>query len=136
MFATGGCTSCHNSDQGRAVPTTIHDMAKIFPGDKPDVLADRMPPLSPVLNTAGSFFDDKWAVVNASLRGEKRGVALPLLLDLARKPVFLHDDSVKSLEDLFDPSRGETAPHPFYVKDSGDRNDLSAYLRSLDIADK
>ena len=136
VFATGGCTSCHNSDQGRAVPTTIHDMAKIFPGDKPDVLADRMPPLSPVLNTAGSFFDDKWAVVNASLRGEKRGVAMPLLLDLARKPVFLHDDSVKSLEDLFDPSRGETAPHPFYVKDSGDRNDLSAYLRSLDIADK
>jgi len=71
------------------------------------------------------------AVVNASLRGLKRGIALPLLLDLARKPVFLHDNSVPSLEALLDPSRGPTAPHPFYLSRQGHRDDIVAFLRSL-----
>ena len=136
VFLTSGCTACHNSDQARAVPTTLHNMANIFPGDKPVVLAERKPPLNPVMNTPDSVFDDKWAVVNASLRGEKRGVAMPLLLDLARKPVFLHDNSVKNMEDLFNASRGKTAPHPFYLKDDRDRSDMIAYLRSLDTGTK
>jgi len=97
LFRTTGCTGCHNVDQGKPVPTTIIAMKTIFPGDNPVELAKREPPLNPVLNTPGSFFDDKMAVVNASIRGEKRGIALPLLLDLARKPVFLHDNSVPSL---------------------------------------
>ena len=80
----------------------------------------------------GSFFDDKWAVLNASLRGEKRGVAMPLLLDLERKPVFLHDNSVRNLQALFDPSRGALAPHPFYLRNPRQRADLEAYLKSLD----
>ena len=123
---------CHNVDQARPVPATIVDMKTIFPGDEPIVLAQRMPPLNPVLNTAASIFDDKMAVVNASIRGEKRGVALPLLLDLARKPVFLHDNSVATLNELFDPARGATAPHPFYIADSRQRADMAAYLRALD----
>jgi hypothetical protein len=57
------------------------------------------------------------AVVNASLRGLERGIVLPVLLDLDRKPVFLHDDSVPSLDALFDSSRGVDAPHPFYLSD-------------------
>lgn len=96
------------------------------------VLAQRQPPLNPVLNTAGNIFDDKMAVVNASLRGEERGIALPLLLDLARKPVFLHDNSVPTLDNLLSPSRGATAPHPFYLADASQRADMVEFLRSLD----
>lgn len=107
-------------------------MKTIFPGDNPVTLAQRMPPLNPVLDTVGNFFDDKMAVVNASIRGDIRGTALPLLLDLARKPVFLHDNSVSTLEMLFDPSRGMSAPHPFYLSDMTGRAELIAFLRSLD----
>ena len=132
VFAASGCTGCHNTDQSRAVPSTVHPMVQVFPGDRPMTLAMRMPPLNPVLDTPGTFFDDKMAVVNASLRGEKRGVAMPLLLDLARKPTFLHDDSVKSFADLFDAKRGATAPHPFFVGDQRQRADLIVYLKGLD----
>ncbi|MEJ7668594.1 MAG: hypothetical protein WKH97_07655 [Casimicrobiaceae bacterium] len=132
LFLTRGCTDCHNVDQGRFVPTFIVPMKTIFPGDAPVVLlASRMPPLNPILDTPGVIFDDKMAVVNASLRGLQRGIALPLLLDLARKPVFLHDNTVPSLDVLFNPSRGPTVPHPFYVPDAAQRNDLVLFLRSL-----
>ena len=132
VFRTSGCTGCHNVDQGRPVPNVVHAMSKIFPGDNPVVLAQREPPLNPVVNTPESIFDDKMAVVNASLRGEVRGIAMPLLLDLARKPVFLHDNSVPSLDALFDPKRGPNAPHPVYVSDRRKRTDVIAFLRSLD----
>jgi len=132
LFRTVGCTKCHNVDQDKPVPSFIVAMKTIFPGDNPVVLAQRMPPLNPVEDTPGFFFDDKMAVVNASIRGDIRGNALPLLLDLARKPVFLHDDTVKSFDSLFDPARGATAPHPFYLSDARTRADLIAFLRSLD----
>jgi len=131
-FLQSGCTGCHNSSQARAVPTTLHPMARIWPGDRPVILAARMPPLTPVQNTIVGTFDDKWAVVNASVRGEKRGVAMPLLLDLARKPVFLHDNSVGSLEALLGPGRGRMAPHPFYPANAQRRADMVAFLKSLD----
>lgn len=131
-FASAGCTTCHNADQSRAVPTTIHAMLRIYPGDRPMLLAPRTPPLNPILNTVPSFFDDKMSVVNASLRGEKRGVAMPLLLDLARKPNFLHDSSVPNLERLLDGSRGAMAPHPFAIRDKARRTAVIAYLRSRD----
>ncbi len=124
------CTSCHNVDQSKFVPSMLIPMATIFPGDNPMLLAQRMAPLNPVLNTANSIFDDKMAVVNASLRGDIRGMAMPLLLDLARKPVFLHDNSVPSLDNLFDRNRGDQAPHPFYL-DGRDRSDVIALLRSF-----
>ncbi|HEY9283178.1 MAG TPA: hypothetical protein VIP46_06965 [Pyrinomonadaceae bacterium] len=132
LFRTSGCTTCHNVDQGKPVPAGIVPMKAIFPGDNPLMLAQRMPPLNAVLDTPGVFFDDKMAIVNASLRGEIRGIALPLLLDLARKPVFLHDNSVPSLDNLFDPARGADAPHPFYFSDAKARADMVAFLRSLD----
>ncbi|MBA3892423.1 MAG: hypothetical protein H0X69_01840 [Gemmatimonadales bacterium] len=131
LFRTVGCTGCHNVDQGKPVPITIVPMKTIFPGDAPVTLAQREPPLNPVLNTPASFFDDKMAVVNASLRGEVRGTALPLLLDLARKPVFLHDNSVPTLDGLLDPTRGPTAPHPFYLSERKQRADMVAFLRGL-----
>ena len=53
IFRTAGCTGCHNVDQGRAVPTTIHPMKQVFPGDNPVILAQREPPLNPVMNTVG-----------------------------------------------------------------------------------
>lgn len=132
LFRTVGCTGCHNVDQGKPVPAFVLPMKRIFPGDKPVTLAQRMPPLNPVMNTPDSIFDDKMAVFNASLRGEVRGIAMPLLLDLARKPVFLHDNSVPSLDALLDPRRGTTAPHPFYVADSAKRAEMVQFLRSLD----
>ncbi len=132
IFRTASCTTCHNVDQSRPVPTTVLAMKTIFPGDNPVVLAQRMPPLNPVVNTVESFFDDKMAVVNASIRGDKRGIALPLLLDLARKPVFLHDNSVPSLDALLDPARGPTVPHPFYVADAQQRAAVVEYLRGLE----
>jgi cytochrome c2 len=126
------CTFCHNVDQSIFVPPAIVGMRFIFPGDNPTVLLpQRMAPLNPIVDTPGNIFDDKMAVVNASLRGLERGTALPLLLDLARKPVFLHDNSVPSLEALLDPSRGPTAPHPFYLSNQGHRDDIVAFLRSL-----
>ena len=131
-FRSVGCTACHNVSQSKPVPAVIVPMKTIFPGDNPMVLAQRMFPLNPVLNTPDNIFDDKMAVVNASLRGEIRGIAMPLLLDLARKPVFLHDNSVPSLDNLFDPGRGPTAPHPFYLSDPAVRADIITFLRSLD----
>jgi len=132
LFRTVGCTACHNVDQSKFVPAFIVPMKKIFPGDSPVVLAPRMPPLNPDENTVANIFDDKMAVVNASLRGEVRGIALPLLLDLARKPVFLHDDSVPTLDALLNPQRGPQAPHPFYLGDAAGRADMAEFLRSLD----
>ncbi|MDQ3068661.1 MAG: hypothetical protein M3R55_02890 [Acidobacteriota bacterium] len=125
------CTACHNVDQNKSVPSMIVPMKRIFPGDAPVVLAQREPPLNPVQNTANSFFDDKMVVVNASFRGLERGIALPLLLDLARKPVFLHDNTVPDLETLFDPKRGPNAPHPFYLEAQRERRDVIAFLKSL-----
>lgn len=131
-FQSNSCTNCHNVDQGKFVPTFIVPMKTIFPGDNPIVLLpQRTPPLNPILDTPGVFFDDKMAVVNASLRGLERGTALPLLLDLDRKPVFLHDNSVPSLEALVDSSRGADAPHPFFLDDTDQRKDVVTFLRSL-----
>lgn len=130
-FRTVGCTTCHNVDQSKRVPSFLIPMKTIFPGDNPVLLAQRMPPLNPVLDTPVFFFDDKMAVFNASIRGEIRGIAMPLLLDLARKPVFLHDDTVPTLDVLFSPSRGANAPHPFYLSDQRQRADLIVFLRSL-----
>jgi cytochrome c2 len=132
LFRTSGCTSCHNVDQSKPVPAFIVPMKQVLPGDNPAVIAQRNPPLNPVMDTPGVFFDDKMIVLNGSVRGDIRGVALPLLLDLARKPVFLHDDSVSSLNDLLDPKRGPTAPHPFYLSNTVDRLDMVEFLRGLD----
>ena len=56
------------------------------------------------------------------------------LLDLARKPVFLHDNEVPTLDMLLDPSRGAMKPHPFYMAQAGDRADLIKYLQGLDTS--
>lgn len=134
LFRTSGCTSCHNVDQSKPVPTFIVPMKKIFPGDNPVVLAQRQPPLTPIEHTPGSTFDLKMAVFNASLRGGIRGAAMPLLLDLARQPFFLQDASVPSLDNLLDPSRGTMAPHPFFINDPAQRRDVVAFLKSLDTS--
>jgi cytochrome c2 len=132
LFTTLGCTSCHNVDQAKPVPNVVLPMKQVFPGDDPKTLAQRTPPLNPIMDTPGYTFDDKMAVVNASIRGGVRGIALPLLLDLARKPRFLHDDSVASLESLLDPTRGARAPHAFFVPSASERADVVEFLRGLD----
>ena len=129
---SANCTSCHNVNQNKPVSVALVPMKTIWPGYAPKVLALR-PPLSPIQNSPGTF-DDKMVVVDASPRGEIRGNALPLLLDLARKPVFLHDDSVHSLNALLNPARGSTSPHPFYVADKLQRADVVEFLRGLDTS--
>ena len=129
------CTSCHNVDQSKFVPPLLVPMKRIHPGYRPTILAKRTPPLSPIQNSPGTF-DDKMIVVDASDRGSHRGNALPLLLDLARKPVFLHDASVPSLDALLNPTRGATAPHSFYIRDKTKRADVVTFLRGLDTDKK
>ncbi len=125
------CTSCHNANQSKPVSSTLVEMNRIWPGYHPTVLARRMPPLDPIQNAPGTF-DDKMVVVDASPGGGHRGNAIPMLLDLADKPMFLHDGSVRTLGDLLNPRRGPTAPHPFYVAGAGQRADVVEYLRGLD----
>ena len=126
------CTACHNVDQGKAVPAFTVPMKTIFPGDNPLVLlAARDAPLNPILDTANNIFDDKMAVVNASIRGGIRGTVMPLLLDLARKPNYLHDNSATSLDHLLNPIRGAASPHPFCLNDPSQRNDVAEFLRGL-----
>ncbi|MDQ3440023.1 MAG: hypothetical protein M3478_06695 [Planctomycetota bacterium] len=125
------CTSCHNVDQSKFVPTMLVDMRTIMPSYAPMVLGQRQPPMSPVQNSAGTF-DDKMIVVDASDRGAKRGNALPMLLDLARKQVFLHDASVNGLDALLDPQRGAAAPHPFYLAHGAARRNVVEFLRGVD----
>ena len=107
-------------------------MKAIVPDYQPAVLAQRDPPLSPVQNSPGTF-DDKMIVVDASDRGAKRGNAIPMLLDLDRRTVLLHDVSVNGFDSLLDPSRGAGAPHPFYVGNARQRADLIQFLRGLQI---
>jgi len=135
LFVSQKCTACHNTNQGIAVQSKLVPMNVIWPGYAPKVLAQRKPPLTPIQNAPGTF-DDKMIVVDASPGGGIRGNALPLLLDLARKPMFLHDDSVHSLDELLDPKRGKTSPHPFYVVTPTQRGQLVAYLKSLDTDSK
>ncbi|MEJ7685428.1 MAG: hypothetical protein WKG06_47820 [Segetibacter sp.] len=52
-------------------------------------------------------------IVDASDHGEPRGNALPLLLDLDRTTLFLHNGSVRSLDELLNPNRGKSIPSPF-----------------------
>ncbi|MGI4871428.1 MAG: hypothetical protein ACRYFX_09655 [Janthinobacterium lividum] len=135
VFVAEKCTACHNTDQSVAVSTKLVPLPTLWPAYAPKVLAQRKPPLTPIQNSPGTF-DDKMIVVDASPGGGPRGNALPLLLDLARKPVFLHDDSVHSLAELLDPKRGKTSPHPFYVVTPAQRTELVAYLKSLDTDSK
>jgi len=126
------CTQCHNADQSKFVPPTLVDLKTMWKGYAPAPAGMRGDSkLSPILNSPG-IFDDKMIVVDASIRGENRGNALPLLLDLARTNIFLHDASVPSLDNLLDPSRGDSAPHPFYIADASQRADMVEFLRGLD----
>jgi len=125
------CTKCHNEDQSQPVPTTLVALKDLWPAYEPKTLAKRKPPLSPIVNSPGGF-DDKMIVIDASDRMERRGNALTLLLDLARKPTFLHDASVSSLDALLDPERGAQEPHPFSLKDEAERGDVVAFLKALD----
>ncbi len=132
LFRTRGCTSCHNVDQSRPVPSFIVPMKTIYPSDNPVVLAQRQTPLNPIEHMPGSNFDLKMAVTNASVRGGIRGIAMPMLLGLAHQKFYLHDGTVPTLDDLLNPTRGKQAPHPFYLPESQDRKDMAAFLRSLD----
>ncbi len=132
LFQTS-CTQCHNADQSIPVPSKLIPIAAVWPGYKPvpvGLRGDKK--LSPILNSHFNGFDDKMIVVDASDRGEIRGFALPLLLDLERTNLFLHDASVKSLDELLDPKRGKTAPHPFYFGNKTERSDVVELLKSFD----
>ena len=131
MFRTS-CTQCHNVDQSKIVPPMLVELKTMWKGYTPTLAGKRGDSkLSPILNSPG-IFDDKMVVVDASGRGLNRGVALPLLLDLARTNIFLHDASVPSLNNLLDPTRGNNAPHAFYVVDASQRADMVEFLRGLD----
>ncbi len=127
------CTSCHGADQSQPVPAKLISLKELWPAYKPVQLAEREAPLSPIMDSPGGY-DDKMVILDASERGvSERGVALPLLLDLARKPNFLHDNSVEGLDSLLNPTRGADAPHPFYMEDATQRKEMVAFLSSLQL---
>ena len=148
------CTSCHNDDQSRFVPedivpfnSTVDLYANaparpaLYPGWVGVLVANRPGPpfaaLVPAKDSTG-IFDDKMILTESSNYQQPRGAALPSLIDLARKPSFLHDDEVTgatptaALTTLLDPARGATAPHPFYVTDTTQRAQVVTFLQSLD----
>ena len=125
------CTACHNVDQSKPVPPLIVSLEDLWPDYKPQVIFERNPPYSPVQNSPGTF-DDKMVISDGSQRGDPRGVPIPLLFDLARKKVFLHDASVHGLDSLFNPERGAREPHPYYIADAQGRSDLIEFIRGLD----
>ncbi len=128
------CTECHNLDPGMPVPSSLVPPQVIFPNYQPKILLIRTPPQDPVQNSPG-IFDDKYVINDSSCRGTPRGNAVTLLLDLDRKPNFLHDQSVPSLENLLNPSRGRGVPHPFYIFNTRQRYDVVEFLRSLGSGD-
>ncbi len=117
------------------MPTQLILLKDVWPAYDPATLAQRKPPLSPLENSPGGY-DDKMVIYDASERGAPRGVALPLLLDLARKPAYLHDNSIPSLDVLLDPKRGSREPHPFYLAEPAQRADVVAFLRGLDTGQR
>jgi mono/diheme cytochrome c family protein len=137
MFARGrevfraNCTACHNVDQSRPVPPLIVSLKQLWPAYRPFVMMPRSGMQGPVRNSPGGY-DDKLIVADATKRGDPQGIAMPLLLDLARKRFFLHDASVDGLDALLNPGRGEREPHPFYTPDQGQRAALIAFLRGVD----
>ncbi len=149
------CTGCHNDDQSKFVPQNIvpfNSTVDLFSAapTRPTLwpaynggaaLATRplaaseitasITALVPVKNSPG-IFDDKLIITEASNRGQPRGDALPLLLDLARKTAFLHDNSVATLDALLNPTRAASDPHPFFIADATDRANVIKFLNSLD----
>ena len=49
---------------------------------------------------------------------------------MAHDPTSIHTPA--SIEQLLDPSRGPTVPHPFYVSNAKDRADMVDFLKGLD----
>lgn len=141
VFRRGSCTNCHQVDSSRPVPTFIVPLEQMLQGYAPVVLAQRpaeapFRPMAfaPLQDDPSTIFDDKLVTIEASRRGEVRGIALPLLLDLARKDRFLHDSSVAGLDALLDPARGTNmsrVPHPFFVPDAAERASVVELLKSL-----
>ncbi len=126
------CTICHNADQSKPVDAKLHNLKSIWPAYNPGPAGTRGDPKqSPVINSPGEF-DDKMVIVDASDHGEPRGAALPILLDLNRTNILLHDGSVHSLEELLNPKRGKSSPHPFYIEDKTQRAEMIEFLRGLD----
>ncbi len=82
-----------------------------------------------------TFSINGFIIVDASDHGEPRGNALPLLLDLERTTIFLHNASVNSLDELLNPKRGKS-PHPFYIKNATQRAEVVEFLRGLDVNSK
>jgi mono/diheme cytochrome c family protein len=144
--AGGGCTTCHQVDPNKVVNPAVVPFATIYPGYTSSlvVIAPRAGDLAPIQNSGGAnnstgpnpFFDDRMIVLDGSRRGQPKGTAFPLLLDLVDKKALLHDDSVRGANFveaatlLLNPSRGETAAHPFYIGNSADRAAVVEFLRS------
>ncbi len=155
--ADGGanCTACHTADPEMPVSEAIRPVEQLYTPYDDDllVLLERSAiteGLSDVQTTLAGprpDYDLALVVLDASLRGEPRGFAQPLLLGLDDKDEFLHNGSVvapgvsspsaaESLDWLLDPARGDDAPHAFYFPRVGEPDDMDGraalvtYLRS------
>lgn len=112
VFRAAGCNECHleaRKTVGRVIP-----LGKLLPA------GDHRSP----------GYED--ALMAIAMRDEGAGYKVPQLLGLELTAPYLHDGSADTLEALFSPERGATAPHPFHVRHPDERAELAAYLSAWD----
>lgn len=114
IFNQAGCATCHPEAQG------LYTNQRVIPFD---AIGSNGHPTSRMLDTGG-------------IR------VTPLLSIYATAP-YLHDNSVKTLEDLVDPARlvegssiyqephTQHPPHPWVIEDPDSRRDLVEFLKSI-----
>jgi uncharacterized protein (TIGR03437 family) len=139
-----GCSTCHQSDPNKFVPIFVIPIKALYPAYTPTSIFTRPAPFSPIQKSFGGpspFYDNRLVVVDASRRGDSRGYALPLKLDLARRTSLLHDDEIvgATFDEAADimmnaAKRDPKAAHPFFVASADDRKALIEYMKSLAAA--
>jgi uncharacterized protein (TIGR03437 family) len=136
-----GCTACHQIDPNKFVPYFIIPIKALYPAYSPTVIFQRPAPLSPIQKSFGGpspFYDNRLVVVDASVKGDVRGYALPMKLDLARRTSLLHDDEIvgATFDEAADimmnsAKRDPKAAHPFFVASADDRKAIIEFMKSL-----
>ncbi len=149
------CVACHTVDPNSPVDSVVRAITTMYPPYEDELLVlfersavtEGLSDVQTTLARPNPDHDLTLVVLDASLRGEPRGFAKPLLPGLADKDEFLHDGSVvapdvesptaaQNLDWLLDPARGADSPHPFYfprvteADDPEGRQALVAYLLS------
>jgi mono/diheme cytochrome c family protein len=121
VFRAAGCDACHLEAPVSA--GAVASLATLVPGYRVAAGGGEN-------ETTG--YDDRIALTAGEDSIDRRGYKVPSLLGLWLSAPYLHDGSVPTLNALFDPARGEGAPHPYYVDGNEERSALAAFLNTWD----